>query len=61
MNNELFKTLLGRGLLAEPDLASAPSTNIAARVQSESGRLNCTVPDEQDVCDDHAVGAVGSQ
>ena len=38
-----------------------PSTNNAARVQSESGRLNRTVPDEPDVCDDHAVGAVGSQ
>ena len=46
---------------AEPDLASAPSTNIAARVHPESGRLNWTVPDDQDVCDDHAVGAVGSQ
>ena len=43
------------------DLASAPSMKNAARVQSESGRLNCTVPDEPDVCDDHAVGAVGSQ
>ena len=50
-----------RGLLAEPDLASAPFMKDAARVQSESGRLNCTVPDEPDVCDDHAVGAVGSQ
>ena len=50
-----------RGLLAEPDLASAPFMKNAARVQSESARLNCTVPDEPDVCDDHAVGAVGSQ
>ena len=33
----------------------------AARVQSESGRLNRTVPDELDVSNDHAVGAVGSQ
>ena len=46
---------------SEPDLASAPFMKNAARVQSESGRLNCTVPDEPDVCDDHAVGAVGSQ
>ena len=33
----------------------------AARVHSESGRLNRTVPEDQDVCDDHAVGAVESQ
>ena len=49
-----------RGLLTEPDLASAPSANIAARVHSESGRLNCTAPDDQDVCDGHTIGAVGS-
>ena len=50
-----------RGLPDEPDLASTLSTNIAARVHLESGRLNWTVTDYQDVCDDHAVGAVGSQ
>ena len=50
-----------QGLLAEPDLALAPFMENAARVQSESERLNRTVPDEPDVSDDHAVGAVGSQ
>ena len=42
-----------RGPLAEPDLASAPSANIAARVHSESERLSRRVPDDQDVWDSH--------
>ena len=40
---------------------SAPSANIAARVHSESERLSRDVPDDQDVCDGHTIGAVGSQ
>ena len=39
-----------RGLLTEPDLASAPSANIAARVHSESERLKCTVPPTTRTC-----------
>ena len=39
-----------RGLPAEPDLASAPSASIAVRVDSESGRLSCAVPDDHRTC-----------
>ena len=70
LDPDCFGRVLGAGesfrggaeaLLAEPDLPSAPIMKNAARVQSESERLNRTVPDEPDVSDDHPVGAVGSQ
>ena len=38
-----------------------PPTSQHRRVQSESERLSRDVPDDQDVCDGHTIGAVGSQ
>ena len=45
-------------LWAEPDLASAPSANIAARVHSESERLSRDVPDDRDVWDGHTISVL---
>ena len=55
---ESFYQRWRRGLPAEPDLASAPSANIAARVHSESERLSRDVPDDRDVWDGHTISVL---